>query len=620
MLGWAVCAFLTNPACFAEGESTIDAANDDWWSLQPLREVAIPSASGWGRNSIDHFVFQKLHENGLKPSEETDPQTLIRRLFYDLVGLPPTPDVIHGFLANPSDQAYERLVEHLLASPHYGERWGRHWLDAVHFGESNGFEYNQPRNHAWHYRNWVIEAFNRDLGYDQFVRMQLAGDVIEPGDEGIIATGFLVTGPHNTTKPSNDTMRKTMRQDEMEDMIALVGQTFLGLTVNCARCHDHKFDPISMADYYSLASALSGVEFGERSIGQSVSKENPHDLAESGDGQRLEQKTWAVTSIKPGITHVLQRGNVRTKGEAVSPSGIVALQMLNRDFGLKPEADDQARRLKLADWISDPNNPLLARVMVNRIWKHHFGQGIVATPNDFGFSGGKPSHPDLLDWLSAYFKDNDWSLKQLHRLIVTSATYRQSSKLNPKAAALDAGNRYLWRKDPLRMEGEILRDTLLSVAGILDHRLGGKGYRDMHEYKFKGSHFYDIIPQERPEQFRRTIYRFSPRGAKRTLLDTFDCPDPSAITPQRAVTTTPLQSLGLMNNDFVIRMAHALAERLVKHAGADVGKQVSLAYQLAYGRKVDEGELELSLSFIQKHGLASWCRVIFNSNELLYVR
>jgi hypothetical protein len=629
LLFFGNCIFLIFTLLLAEAESDDtelagDSAGLAWWSLQPLRRVELPLASQGAKNPIDYFIFQRLKENGLNPSLESDRPTLIRRLFFDLVGLPPSQNEIDAFVSDHSDRAYVDLVDRLLASPHYGERWGRHWLDAVHFGESNGFEYNQPRENAWHYRNWVIKAFNEDMAYDRFVRLQLAGDVMEPDHEGIVATGFLVTGPHNTTKPSNESMRRTMRQDEMEDMIALVGQTFLGLTINCARCHDHKFDPISMVDYYGLASSLAGVEFGDRDIKKTTPAKFNSDGVKSGAESSSTKgdpfKVWAVTSINPGVTHVLKRGNVENKGEVVSPRGISALRMLKSDFKLKPDSDERQRRSKLADWISDEENPLLARVMVNRIWKHHFGQGIVSTPNDFGYSGGRPSHPDLLEWLSGYFKNHGWRLKQLHRLMVTSATYRQQSTLNAQGATLDAGNRLLWRKSPFRMEGEILRDTLLAVSGLLDTKIGGQGYRDMRAYQFKGSNFYDIIPQEHPKQFRRTIYRFSPRGAMRTLLDTFDCPDPSAITPQRAVTTTPLQSLALMNNDFVVSMSRAFARRLERQAGGDIEKQISLAYWLAYGRDTDLKEIEVSEPFIHKYGLAAWCRVIFNSNELLYVR
>jgi len=330
-------------------------------------------------------------------------------------------------------------------------------------------------------------------------------------------------------------------------------------------------------------------------------------------------KLWTVTPIRAATVKVLNRGDVRNSGEVVSPRGLSSIQTIESDFGLAPDAADRDRRLKLAQWITDPNNPLFSRVIVNRVWHYHFGGGIVATPNDFGFNGGNPTHPQLLDWLAADLQANGWSLKHLHRLIVTSATYRQSSAMNAKAAALDAGNRLLWRKSPTRIEGESLRDSILSIAGKLDVTMGGKGYRDMREYKFKGSHFYDPIPQTQTEQFRRTIYRFSPRGAKRTMLDTFDCPDPSAVTPKRAETTTPLQSLSLMNNAFVLLMADAVATRLQTN-NADVDAQVRELFRLAYGREAESKDVRLARPFIEKHGLPAYCRVVFNSNELLYVR
>ncbi len=866
-------------------------AGRDWWSLQPLKNVATPAIDEvWGRNPIDPFIYQNLVARGLRPSPEADRHVLIRRLSFDLIGLPPTPQEVDAFVNDASRNAYEKLVNRLLDSPHYGERWGRHWLDVVHFGESNGFEYNQPRNNAWPYRNWVIRALNDDMPYDEFVRQQIAGDVLAADSGGAIAVACLVTGPHNTTKPSNDTMRKTMRQDEMEDMIAMVNQAFLGMTTNCARCHDHKFDPISSRDYYSMASALAGVEFGERNVpldektvktaarlkmqiqefqgqlatleqeareaamaSKSEDEDRPvgpqpfaawnfqdglsdqvgemdvaliggaqldsdglvldgkgafartkrlakplsaktleawvqvGDLNQQGGGvvslqtsnglvfdaivygereakrwmsgsdgfsryasfgandeteqeklihvaityeadgtitgyrnglpygrayqanlatyaadssevvfglrhgvdaggnrmfqgtvaqarlydraltaaevsasaqstgihivteaelvaqlsqQQREQRdrlnrqitqaqvtldglenvrVWTVQSIPAATVKVLGRGDVRKEGEVVSARGLSAIRTVDADFELAPDAADRDRRMKLAQWITHPDNPLFSRVIVNRIWHYHFGRGIVSTPNDFGFNGGQPTHGRLLDWLAADLQANHWSLKHLHRLIVTSATYRQSSKMDSQAAAVDADNRYLWRRSPVRMEGEALRDSMLAIAGKLDDTIGGKGYRDMREYKFKGSHFYDPIPQDRPEQFRRTIYRFSPRGAKRTILDTFDCPDPSAITPNRAETTTPLQSLALMNNDFVLRMSEATAARLEADR-PDTGAQVRELILLAYGREAEQQEIDRAIPFIQEHGLAAYCRVVFNSNELLYVR
>ncbi|MGI9466607.1 MAG: PSD1 and planctomycete cytochrome C domain-containing protein [Rubripirellula sp.] len=672
-------------------------AGKDWWSLQPLRSSDPPAVdSAWIRNAIDQFVYHKLTEQDLEPSPAADRRVLIRRLSYDLTGLPPRPEEIDAFLNDESNDAYEKLVNRLLDSPHYGERWGRHWLDVVHFGESNGFERNQPRNNAWPYRNWVIEALNNDMPYDEFVRQQIAGDILAADSDGTIAVACLVTGPHNTVKPKNDTiMRKTMRQDEMEDMVGMVNQVFLGMTTNCARCHDHKFDPITSRDYYSMASALAGVEFGERNV--PMSKQSVHqaealktqltelggelhelentarqaalkdiqspDETESGPqpisarasgihivteaelvkqlspqqqqrrgelNQEIQKaqdsltklenvRVWTVQSIKPASVKVLNRGDVRLEGDVVSPRGLSAVQTISSDFGLSHDAPDGERREKLALWITDPENPLFSRVIVNRLWHYHFGAGLVSTPNDFGFNGGQPSHPFLLDWLATELKSHQWSLKHLHRQIVNSATYRQSSTMNSSASAVDAENRLLWRKEPSRLEGEALRDTLLSIAGKLDRIIGGTGYRDMREYKFKGSHFYDPIEQDQPEQFRRTIYRFSPRGAKRTMLDTFDCPDPSALTPKRSETTTPLQSLALMNNQFVLRMAKYTEDHL-QTLTPKIEEQVQILIRLGYGREADARDLERALPFIENHGLAAYCRVVFNSNELLYVR
>ncbi|MFP6906297.1 MAG: DUF1553 domain-containing protein [Verrucomicrobiota bacterium] len=891
-------------ACIPMGalaESSGDKrAGEDWWSLQALVRPEPPPSAAWDRNPIDAYIRVALSAKKLSPAPEADRRTLMRRLSFDLLGLPPSPADLDRFIRDESPQAYEHLVDRLLDSPHYGERWTRHWLDVVRFGESHGFEYNQPRQNAWPYRNWVIDALNRDMPYDEFVRFQIAGDVItKNAADGVIATGFLVAGPHNTTRPSSDPMRKTMLQDEVEGMIAVVGQTFLGLTVNCARCHDHKFDPVSQKDYYQMAAALAGVTPNEQKVTPAVSVpfkeeadqlklerrklqnqdrgivdpvrkailaervDHPEAQAEAPpataawdftqgledevaslhielkhgakldergirldgkqayaasrsigidlkektlevwvqlddinqrgggaisvqtlngnifdaivygerekqrwmagsngfvryssfkgpeekdakgrpvhfamvyrqdgtiigyrDGQaygqgyksrglqsyaaadaqvifglrhgtgpaggrmlkgsilkarlydraldpaaieasagrsstfvsetailkRLgeEQRTqldalrtrrdaiekriaeiesrntpmpvWAVRPGNPGRTHVLTRGSVLTPGEEVAAAGITGLRALSADFGLKLNAPDADRRRKLAEWITHPDNPLFARVIVNRLWHHHFGAGIVSTPNDFGFNGGRPTHPDLLDWLAVEMREKRWSLKAIHRLIVQSATYRQSAAMNEQARKVDADNRYLWHMTPRRLEAEALRDALLMVSGKLVPDIGGKGYRDVREYKFKGSHFYDLIPQDKPEQFRRTLYRFSPRGAKRTILDVFDCPDPSAITPNRAVTTTPLQSLALMNNPLVLFLADAFADRIRREVGTETDAQVRQVHLLAYGRVPGREEIDLTREFITSHNLEAYCRVVFNSNEFLYVR
>ena len=877
-----------------------DKAGEDWWSLQPIKRPTVPRMqdASWVQNAIDAFVLAKLQSNKLKPSPEANRRTLIRRLSYDLTGLPPSPAEVRAFLKDKAPNAYERVVARLLASPHYGERWARHWLDVVHYGESHGFEYNQPRNNSWPYRNWVIRALNADLPYDQFVRMQIAGDVIAPGSaDGLIAIACLVTGPHNTTRPNNDTMRKTMRQDEVEDLVGMVGQTFLGLTINCARCHDHKFDPISQKDYYALAAALAGVNPGDRDLKgmargadtaalqklrelesgwlkkiaaiedpvrvqllkeaqktgrkdtppqptaawnfaggladahsklpvtlKGSAKQTPEGLVLDGRGWAVtaplpyavaektlevwvklkdlnqrgggaitlqdnrgivfnsivygerEAKRWmagsngfvrtksfggteetedakqpvhfaivyradgsitgyrngkpygkayktgfhrfpengmhlafgirhgtgvggnrmlkgtvtgarfynraltanevaasagvgtititeeqlakalspkqretrrqAATQLagvrkeiqsllakgpqaarvytviprNPDVTQVLDRGSVLKPIGAVAPSGIPALKAVKADFGLANNAPDKQRRAKLAEWITHADNPLFGRVMANRVWHYHFGAGLVNTPNDFGFSGTRPSHPALLDHLAIYFAEQKWSLKALHRYIVTSATYRQSSRINPDAMSIDAGNRLLWRMSPRRMAAEEMRDTMLAASGKLNRELGGVGYRDVREYKFKGSHFYDLIAQEKPAQFRRTIYRFSPRGARRNLLDTFDCPDASALAPDRASTTTPLQSLALMNNRFVLSQSAFFAERLKAEAGEDISAQLRLAHELTLSRPVTAREQALAQSFVKAHGMAAYCRVLFNTNAFLYVR
>ncbi len=876
-------------------------AGYDWWSLQPLRRPKVPQAQGSGsslQSSIDAFVLARLEQVGLKPNPPADRRVLIRRLTYDLIGLPPTPQEIDAFLNDDSPDAYEKVVDRLLASPHYGERWARHWMDVVRFGESNGFERDQPRPHAFHYRNWLIEAFNNDLPYDQFIRLQLAGDVLAPEDpQAVIATGFLVAGPHNTVLPASEPMKQTMRQDELEDLVAVLGQTFLGMTVNCARCHDHKFDPISQQEYYQLSAALAGVTHGERSVSYPEDAERVQQLQEQvaalrqrltqleaplrmqiladqrsgkvpppkppqplaawdfreglrdrqgqlhatkhGAARQSEQglvldgrtgyaatvplkqglgektleawvtlsdlkqrggaaisiqtldgnvfdaivygereprrwmagsdffrrtrsfqgpaetnaatgearqpvhlaivyqadgtitgyrngrpygkgyqatapvtyqagkaqlifglrhgqpggnrmlagtlvraalydralsaaevaasarvvtdavsedqlvarllpedrqrraswkaqltklqnelqqargaerlKVYATVPRQPGPVHLLHRGQVTDPGRVVTPGGLRAIGGLSPDFGLEPTAPEGLRRKKLAAWITDPHNPLTPRVIVNRLWHYHFGASLVPTPNDLGFHGGQPTHPELLDWLATELIGQGWSLKTMHRLIVTSATYRQSSQLRPEAQQRDADNRFLWRISPRRLEAEAVRDAILMVAGQLNRQVGGQGYQDFRSRFFKGSQFYDPIDPIGEANYRRTIYRSWARGGRNPLLDVLDCPDPSTTTPRRAVTTTPLQALSLLNNSFVLRMADYFSDRLKQEAGPRPSDRIRLAYSLAYGRDPTPQELALTSEFVQRHRLADLCRVIFNSNEFLYV-
>ncbi|MCA9215603.1 MAG: DUF1553 domain-containing protein, partial [Planctomycetales bacterium] len=435
----------------------------------------------------------------------------------------------------------------------------------------------------------------------------------------------------------------------------------LGLTVNCARCHDHKFDPITQAEYYGLVAAIAGVQHGERelpderaaeakrqlavvrdelkrvrkqhkSLAESESQETAtksliDDLADQiktlqAEEKRLDAirgpKVYSALSQTPPPVSRLRRGDVTTPAESVSPSGLKSINASLASFG-SAEASDFERRKQLAHWLTGDRNPLLARVMVNRIWHYHFGQGLVRTPSDFGFNGDRPSHARLLDYLANELIRHDWNVKPIHRLILTSSTYRQSSRSRDDVAESDAENRLVWRFTPRRLTAEEIRDSILHVTGKLDCRLGGEGYRDVREYKYRGSHYYDPIEPTGPDQFRRTVYRFSPRGAKRTILDTFDCPDPSAKAPKRGITTTPLQALSLMNNPFVLQMSNDTAERLTANATSD-SERISTLYVNAYSRQPAEDEINAAIDFVKENGLESLCRAVFNSNEFLYVR
>jgi Protein of unknown function (DUF1553)/Protein of unknown function (DUF1549)/Planctomycete cytochrome C len=589
--------------------STDRRAGYDWWSLKPLTDAPLPQVRNldWARNEIDQFILAKLEEKGLVPSAQADPRSLLKRLFIDLVGLPPSVEEVDAFVADSSDRAYEAIVDRLLCSPLHGERWARHWLDVVRYGESSGFERNDPRTNAWPFRDWVIDSLNADLPYDQFVRMQLAGDLLTDASEGVVAAGFLVAGVHNTVVGLSERMKLLARQDELEEIAGTVGQTFLGLTVHCARCHDHKFDPIPSKDYYRFISALDGVNHGERK------------LTGRDDGPQPQTTIYSIVPGTPGVMRVHSRGNVTDLADEVAPGAIQALSSSTDHFGLAPNASDRQRRRALADWVTDPANPIFNRVIVNRVWHYHFGTGIVDSPNDFGFNGDRPSHPELLDWLARRFVTDGQSLKSLHRLIVLSSTYRQSSASNPTAEAKDSGNRLLWRHAPRRVDAEVLRDSILQAAGDLYLRKGGPGFTDVSITPNNGTTYYEPIDPIGLEFNRRTIYRFAPRGASSTLLDAFDCPDSSTTTPRRSITTTPLQALGLLNNSFVLRAADRMATRVAAHPGEELTEQARCVWRIAVLREPDPNELRASLELSRKHGLSTLCRALFNSNEFLFI-
>ncbi len=631
------------------------------WSLRPLVMPSVPIGTD---NAIDAFVREKLADRKLDPSREADRITLIRRLSFDLIGLPPSLAEIDAFVGDTSPKAYEALVEGLLASPHYGERWGRHWLDIARYTESQGFEYDRLRDNAWHYRDYVIKSFNDDKPYTHFMKEQIAGDVMEPvTKEGIIATSLLVCGAWDQAgnAQSNQTQRAITREDELEDMIGVVGQSFLGLTINCARCHAHKFDPIPHEEYHRIKSVFEGVKHGERSIASDEESamrsklqkelENQIDIANKtivqieivanltpeqssahaaalADMQRAKKaltdlkklpSSYVGVRIQPQITKRLKRGDVTSPDEDVTPGALSAIFELEPDFGLAADSLEKDRRLKFADWLSDPRNPLPARVMANRIWHLHFGQGLVATPNDFGVSGDRPSHPELLNWLAVKFIESGWSVKAVHRLIVHSATYRQSSAFRDSSSAMDAENKLLWRFAPRRLEAEAVRDAMLAASGQLNPIVGGPSFRPFTTTDFNAT-FYTPVDRSEPEFNRRTVYRINVNSGKDPLLDSFDCPDPSVKTPRRSVTTTPLQALELMNNAFIQRQASHLAERAMQSANNELVVAIDNAYRMALGRKPNESEVERASSVAMERGLASVCWALFNSTEFIYVR
>ncbi len=670
-------------------------AGYNWWSLQPLRVVeppvfqrqqasgaALAPRPGDGRTGgltpprspnesvIDHFILERLNKAGLTPSPEADRRTLIRRLTFDLIGLPPTPSEVEDFLNDRNPKAYEKLVDRLLDSPHYGERWARHWLDIVRFGESQGFERNKLRPNLWKYRDFVVEAFNSDLPYDDFIRWQIAGDVLTPENPlAVIASGFLTVGPYDLTAYNNGTpdMRAFAREEELEGLVGAVGQTFLGLTINCSRCHDHKFDPITQREFYQISAALGGTFHGDerKSLLEAAKPEVERRISaleaevegirsrhtgRDGDVATEVSRREAVIRLlrggpahttvpqQPGAWRVLARGDFKQPGEVVVPRGIAAVTGAVADWKLSETSLEADRRKALAEWIADPNNPLTPRVIVNRLWGYHFGEGLVRTPSDFGFQGGQPSHPELLDWLASQLvRPTDgpaWSLKRIQKLIVTSATYQQGASQKPEVSgqksdnqkskienqkSLDADNRLLWHRPAQRLDAETFRDAVLAISGDLDPKLGGPGFRDFTISSAGNNETYTVFDAIGPEFNRRSLYRTWVRAGTSPLLDTLDCPDPSVPTPRRSVTSTPLQALSLLNDAFIEHYATRFAERLRSDAGDDVAPQVRRAYSLVLARQPVAEELKFGERFVTQHGLTQFCVVLFNANEFLFV-
>ena len=638
------------------------AAPLDWWSLKPLHKSALPASPSV--NPIDAFVRAKLVEKRLKPSEPASKRTLIRRLHFDLIGLPPTPEQIAAFENDPAPAAYAKLVDSLLASERYGERWARHWLDVVHFGETHGYDKDQPRPNAWPYRDYVIRSFNEDKPYAKFVREQVAGDVLFPGTrDGIEALGFIAAGPWDlighAEVPESKIDGKVARHLDRDDMVQNTMQTFVSLTVGCAQCHDHKFDPIRQEEYYGLQAVFAALDRADRrydvdpavavkraalnaknqklariagfdakivpdtlTVGRELAALPPQSVAYTGT-VHTGSGAFAGTGAdggRPRAIHLLNRGSVTKPGAVVPPGGLSAVSGLSPKFDLPAGHSEGERRKALALWLSDSKNPLVWRSIVNRVWHYHFGRGLVETGNDFGRNGSLPTHPELLDWLAADFRDGGQSIKNLHRRIVLSETYRQACAGDAKAEKTDAGNQYLWRMNRRKLEAEAVRDSVLQLAGKLDLTMYGPSFRDFVIEKPEHSpHYqYHLHDPEDPKSHRRSVYRFAVRSQTQPFLTALDCADPSLQVDRRNQSQSPAQALALLNNDFMAVMAKHFAKRLEALPG-EAKDRVRRGFLETTGREATESEMTALAAHAKKHGLASLCRLLFNLNEAAFV-
>jgi hypothetical protein len=574
-------------ATFAEEER----AGLDWWAFQPVVRPVPPSLEGQEElGAVDAFVRLRLAKEKMKPAPPAKRRTLVRRLHFDLIGIPPTLQEVNAFEADQSKGAYVTLVENLLSSPHFGERWARHWLDVVRYAETNGYERDALKPNIWKYRDWVIQAFNEDMPYDRFVCEQLAGDeLVERTERSVIATGMLRAGTWND-EPNDP---QDYKFERLEDMVDVVSTAFLGVTVKCARCHDHKFDPIPQRDYYRMAAA-----FWPGAI-------EPRDGALMGGPNEEELGVKAVfgwTDIRkePPPLHLLENGEVHRKAQVVEPGVLSLVPVLDKPRKPpQPGMKTSQRRAQLAEFIVDRRNPLTARVMVNRIWQVLFGHGIVRTPNNFGLKAAPPSHPALLDWLAAEFVENGWRIKPLIREVVLSETYRQSS-LHPSEEAYsqgDAANISLWKQNRRRMDAEALRDAMLATSGDLNRKMGGPSFYPLmapevlEGFSRKSRAWKPSSPDERR---RRSIYMVSKRHLLLPLMTVFDFPNSEKPCGRRDVTTVAPQALAMLNNRFVHSRSEGLARRiLAKEPGAR--EAIREAWRSVLAREPTEAELDFSV-------------------------
>ena len=646
-----------------------------WWSFQPLRRSAPPAAKAPSVGPVDRFVNARLAAQRIQPAPALDRRRLIRRLYFDLVGLPPAPEEIDAFVKDNEPAAYEKWVDRLLADPRFGERWGRHWLDVARYADSNGQEGDQDRPNAYHYRDFVIRAFNEDLPYDAFVRWQLAGDEYEPDNpRAVSATGFVVAGPHTVLDVPMEEEKYRNRLNELDDMIATTGSAFLGLTVACARCHNHKYDPIPISDYYRLQAAFNAGDRKEIPLVPRAEAERFREAERqwkerleavrkaTGDVKAVEAQKPAAPPMalamadfggKPRETWLLDRGDLHLKKEPVELGFLTALTPRKpaAEYWKAARAgggrtDTTYQRRALADWMTDTRDgagALLARVIVNRLWQHHFGEGLVRTVNDFGTQGEEPTHPELLEWLASELvrrgiSDVDLApLKPIHRLMLTSQAYRRGgfppthALRNTKA---DPESKLLWRRRAHRVESEVYRDSMLAVAGTLNPKMYGAAFKPplpreaIQARNLKSP--YPADAKDTPETRRRSVYMFHKRVVQHPLMQVFDGPDAAASCGRRVVTTVAPQALAVLNEPFIRLRAREFAERLRKEAGEAPASQVKRAYLLALGREPSATELQASTAFLEqaavrrtgrgeKDALVDFAQVVFGLNEFMYV-
>ena len=717
LLTLVVCFAFASSGAAEEASSHPPRVNEEsrkFWAFQPpVSPAPANTRSSNPSELLDEWISEQLAANGLQPNGPAPPHALVRRACYDLIGLPPTDEQIRRVSeAGDEAAAFAKLVDELLDSPHYGEKWGRHWLDLVRYAETNSYERDADKPNAWRYRDYVIAAFNDDKPYDQFVREQLAGDEMEPRTaERLIATGFYRLGVWDDEPVSHE----QAWFDDLDDMLTTTCQTFLGLTINCARCHDHKLDPIPQKDYYRMLAFFAGVtryggphrgrdlrfsqvamappeviadhqaakqqfdtqmenlnqqlsakemEFtqklpgGERDDFQydenrlRILRKNVPDLISADElagyetlrGQRDELKRNAPASLEtalavtevgmqPRAMHVLNRGSPQAPGEEVEPGIPLVLQTDDTIINSQPKESTSGRRTALASWIANPKNPLTARVMVNRIWQHHFGRGLVATSSDFGFAGQKPTHPQLLDWLATEFVRSGWSVKHMHRLLMNSATYRRSSADNPQAMAVDAENRLLWRFSMRRLSAEEIRDSILAVNGSLNRRMGGPSiYPEIPDevkagQSIPGQGWGKSTPNE---SSRRSIYVFVKRSLALPIIASFDGADTDFTCPIRFATTQPTQSLSMINGKFLRSQAEALRQFVAGEAPSNtLQDQIAFGLQRVMQRQPTPIEVQRGIRLVEQlmqdegmseeEAMGAFCTVALNLNEFIYL-